>query len=151
MRRLLRQPCRLSLAQPARLLVLSLLSACLRALSPEQRPRSQGHCLAAAAGRLGIEPTVVMPVRTPLARRSAIARAGAKVIIHSDSADQTYRSFHQTYDHDCAHQVIIHGDGLADSKAEAERLARESSGELTLLLPHDDPRVIAGQAISSRH
>ena len=55
---------------------------------PEQRPRSQGHCLAAAAGRLGIEPTVVMPVRTPLARRSAIARAGAKVIIiHSDSAD----------------------------------------------------------------
>ena len=53
--------------------------------APEQRPRSQGHCLAAAAGRLGIEPTVVMPVRTPLARRSAIARAGAKVIIHADS------------------------------------------------------------------
>ena len=47
--------------------------------------------------------------------------------------------------------MIIHGDSLADSKAEAERLSRESSGELTLLLPHDDPRVIAGQAISSHH
>ena len=96
MHRLLRRPCRLSLAEPVRLLVLSPLSACLRALPPEQRPRSQGHCLAAAAGRLGIEPTVVMPVRTPLARRSAIARAGAKVILQCDSADQTNSLLHQT-------------------------------------------------------
>ena len=41
--------------------------------------------------------------------------------------------------------VVIHGTTLADARAEAIRLAA-SSDEMTLLEPHDDPHVVAGQA-----
>ena len=80
---------------------------------------SQGHSMACAAAALGVEATVVMPERTPIKRRNAIERQGAK--------------------------VIIHGKGLIDAKMEALRLS-ENSPELTMVQPHEDPQVIAGQA-----
>lgn len=81
---------------------------------------SQGHSLAVAAQRLGMQAVVVMPERVPLARRQTLARLGA--------------------------EVHITAGGLVEAKQEAERLAAESSGSLVLLSPHDDPHVIAGQA-----
>jgi len=80
---------------------------------------SQGHSMASAAAALGMDATVVMPERTPIKRRQAIERQGAK--------------------------VIIHGKGLTDAKDEAIRLA-EQDGSLTLVQPHEDSYVIAGQA-----
>uniref|UniRef100_A0A7S0P4G0 Threonine dehydratase n=1 Tax=Calcidiscus leptoporus TaxID=127549 RepID=A0A7S0P4G0_9EUKA len=82
---------------------------------------SQGHSLAVAAQRLGMEPPIiVVPERTPLSRKQAMERAGA--VVH------------------------VYGRRLKDAQAEAERLAAESKGKMAFLHPHDDPRVIAGQA-----
>jgi len=82
---------------------------------------SQGHSLAIAAQRLGLDPPViVMPERTPAVRIEAIKRVGAK--------------------------VHVYGQTLLEAQEEAERLAKESGGKLTFVAPHDDPRVIAGQA-----
>lgn len=80
---------------------------------------SQGMSVACAAAALGIEATIVMPERTPIKRRDAIARAGA--------------------------QVVIHGRSLKDAMAEAIRLS-EGTPEMSFLQPHDDAHVIAGHA-----
>ena len=81
--------------------------------------RLAGRAVAGCAQKLGLPLTVVMPARTPVARRKAIEQKGGT--------------------------VVIHGTTLADARAEAIRLA-ESSDEMTLLEPHDDPHVVAGQA-----
>ena len=83
---------------------------------------SQGHSVAVAARALGIPVTVVMPERAPLKRRLAIERAGAR--------------------------VVIAGKTLADSEAHAEELVATDE-RLTLVQPHDDPQVIAGQATAA--
>ena len=80
---------------------------------------SQGHSVAVAAGHLGMGATIVVPERTPLQRRHTLERAGAK--------------------------VIVHGKSLSDAQMLAESMADEDAS-LTLLRPHDDERVIAGQA-----
>ena len=80
---------------------------------------SQGRAVACCAQKLGLPLTVVMPARSPVARRKAIEQKGGT--------------------------VVIHGTTLADARAEAIRLAA-SSDEMTLLEPHDDPHVVAGQA-----
>lgn len=80
---------------------------------------SVGLSVGQAAAALGMEATVIMPERTPMKRRSAIERTGAK--------------------------VLIHGKTLSESHAEAERLA-QSNSELSLLPPHEHPLVIAGHA-----
>lgn len=80
---------------------------------------SQGHSVAVAAGHLGMPATIVVPERTPLQRRSTLERSGAK--------------------------VIVHGKSLSDAQMLAESMADEDAS-LTLLHPHDDERVIAGQA-----
>eukprot|EP00310_Coccolithus_braarudii_P023334 CAMPEP_0183334500 /NCGR_PEP_ID=MMETSP0164_2-20130417/3092_1 /TAXON_ID=221442 /ORGANISM="Coccolithus pelagicus ssp braarudi, Strain PLY182g" /LENGTH=564 /DNA_ID=CAMNT_0025503653 /DNA_START=170 /DNA_END=1864 /DNA_ORIENTATION=+ len=82
---------------------------------------SQGHSLAVAAQRLGMQPPIiVVPERTPLARKQAMERAGA--VVH------------------------VYGRRLKDARAEAERRAAESGGKTAFVHPHDDPLVIAGQA-----
>jgi len=80
---------------------------------------SQGHSVAVAAGHLGMSATVVMPERTPVQRQKAIERAGGR--------------------------VIVHGKTLSDAQMLAESMSDEDT-TLTLLHPHDDERVIAGQA-----
>ena len=80
---------------------------------------SQGRAVACCAQKLGLPLTVVMPARSPVARRKAIEQKGGT--------------------------VVTHGTTLADARAEAIRLAA-SSDEMTLLEPHDDPHVVAGQA-----
>jgi len=83
---------------------------------------SQGLSLAVAAQALGLEATVVMPERTPLKRRLAIERVGAR--------------------------VIVHGNSLSESEAMAIEMA-EKDKALTLTQPHDSPYVIAGQATAA--
>lgn len=80
---------------------------------------SQGHSVAVAARALGMQATVVMPERTPIKRRQAIERAGA--------------------------HVVVAGASLKDAQMHAQAVAA-SSGDLTLIEPHDDPYVISGQA-----
>lgn len=80
---------------------------------------SQGHSVALAARQLGMHATIVVPERTPVVRRKTLEHKGAT--------------------------VIVHGKSLADSQMLAESMADENA-ELTLLRPHDDERVIAGQA-----
>jgi threonine dehydratase len=69
------------------------------------------------AGRLGIPATIVMPEGTPFIKVEHTENFGAK--------------------------VILHGKMLAESQAEALRLAAER--ELVFVPPYDDARVIAGQ------
>jgi len=76
--------------------------------------------VALSAAALGLVATIVMPARTPIKRRTAIELAGAK--------------------------VLIHGTTLAQSQAEAERLAAASPDDVSLMQPHDNQLVIAGQA-----
>jgi len=83
---------------------------------------SQGHAVAVAARALGIPSTVVMPERTPAKRRAAIERSGAT--------------------------VIVAGKTLAESQAEAVALTG-AKPQATLLEPHEDPLVIAGQATAA--
>jgi threonine dehydratase len=79
---------------------------------------SQGHSVALAARQLGMHATIVVPERTPVVRRKTLEHKGAT--------------------------VIVHGKSLADSQMLAESMADENP-ELTLLRPHEDERVIAGQ------
>jgi len=81
---------------------------------------SQGHSAAVAASRLGMKCTIVMPERTPVVRRRTVEHLGAT--------------------------VIVHGKNLADAQLLAESMADEAGSEYTLIRPHDDERVIAGQA-----
>jgi threonine dehydratase len=73
--------------------------------------------LAFVAKRFGVRATIVMPLGTPLIKRSATLSHGAHVILHGD-----------TYD---------------DAAALARELAREQ--QLTLVPAFDDDAVIAGQ------
>ena len=69
------------------------------------------------ARALGIPATIVMPEATPFTKVERTEALGAR--------------------------VVLSGTGLAQAKAEADRLV-ESDG-LTLIHPYDDPRIIAGQ------
>lgn len=94
-------------------------------LGPEQLRRgvvaasagnhAQGVALAAQV--LGCEATIVMPATTPQIKVDAVARRGARVVLHGDAYDDAYAQ--------------------ACSIAEAE-------GK-TFVHPYDDPEVIAGQ------
>lgn len=80
---------------------------------------SQGHSVAVAASHLSMKSIIVVPERTPVQRQRTLERAGAV--------------------------VIVHGKSLSDAQLLAESMADEDLN-LTLLRPHDDERVIAGQA-----
>jgi len=80
---------------------------------------SRGYAVATVARRLGLRASIVMPESTPQPRIENVVREGAT--------------------------VIQKGTTVADSQAEADRLA--SVDEDTYLLdPHNDPLVIAGHA-----
>ncbi len=97
----------------------------LATLEPEQRAAgviaasagNHAQGLAYVASRMGVHATIVMPVSTPLIKRSATRTHGAEVILHGE-----------TYD---------------DAAAEAERLAVQRG--LTPVPAFDDDAVIAGQ------
>jgi threonine dehydratase len=94
-------------------------------LSDEERSRgivtasAGNHAQAVAhhATRLGIPATVVMPIGTPLVKIANTRRFGA--------------------------EVILHGDTVSESLAEAFRMADQD--DLTMVHPYDDLAVIAGQ------
>jgi threonine dehydratase len=73
--------------------------------------------VALAAQKLDCRALLVMPVTTPKIKIDAVARRGARVVLHGDSYDEAY--------------------------AEAMRLKRKHG--LTFVHPYDDPDVIAGQ------
>ena len=77
---------------------------------------NHAQAVARHATRLGIEATIVMPAHTPFVKVQRTEVLGAR--------------------------VVLHGDGLAEATAEAERLAAEGR---TFVHPYDDPAVIAGQ------
>jgi len=97
----------------------------LTALSAEERKRgviamsagNHAQGVAYHAGRLLIPATIVMPEGTPFIKVEHTANYGAK--------------------------VILHGKVLAESQAEAQRLAEEEG--YVFVPPYDDPHVIAGQ------
>ncbi len=76
---------------------------------------AQGVALAAQV--LRCEATIVMPATTPRIKVDAVARRGARVVLHGDSYDEAY--------------------------ARAMEIARAE--ERTFVHPYDDPDVIAGQ------
>lgn len=76
---------------------------------------SRGTALAWAAARLGMQLTVVMPTLTPLSRQEATKRLGAT--------------------------VVVHGDSMVESLAEARRLS-ETAGHM-MVGGHDSPSVLA--------
>jgi threonine dehydratase len=69
------------------------------------------------AGRLGIPATIVMPAFTPNVKVKHTRSHGAR--------------------------VVLHGETLAESAAEAHRIAEAE--RLVFVHPYDDPRIIAGQ------
>jgi threonine dehydratase len=73
--------------------------------------------VALAARRLGCRATIVMPTTTPRIKVDAVARLGAK--------------------------VVLHGDTYAEAYQQARKLERR--GKLVFVHPYDDPDVIAGQ------
>jgi threonine dehydratase len=73
--------------------------------------------VALAAQKLGCKATIVMPVTTPAIKVEAVARRGAKVLLHGDSY----------------HEASLFAKKLSASK------------KLTYVHPYDDPLVIAGQ------
>ncbi len=97
----------------------------LTALSAEERKRgviamsagNHAQGVAYHAGRLFIPATIVMPEGTPFIKVEHTANYGAK--------------------------VILHGKVLAESQAEAQRLAEEEG--YVFVPPYDDSHVIAGQ------
>ncbi len=97
----------------------------LTALTAEERARgviamsagNHAQGVAFHAGRLGIPATIVMPEGTPFIKVEHTENFGAK--------------------------VVLHGKVLAESQAEAQRLAAEHS--FVFVPPYDDPWVIAGQ------
>ncbi len=77
---------------------------------------NHAQAVARHATRLGIEATIVMPAHTPFVKVQRTEVLGA--------------------------HVVLHGEGLAEATAEAERLAKEGR---TFVHPYDDAAVIAGQ------
>ncbi|WP_405227218.1 threonine ammonia-lyase, biosynthetic [Lentisalinibacter sediminis] len=73
--------------------------------------------VALAAGRLGIQAFIVMPVTTPRIKVEAVRKLGGEVVLEGDTYDDAY--------------------------AHARRLEAERG--LTFIHPFDDPDVIAGQ------
>jgi threonine dehydratase len=73
--------------------------------------------VALAAQRLGCRALIVMPTTTPRIKVDAVARMGAK--------------------------VVLHGDSYAEAYEESRRL--EKRGKMIFVHPYDDPDVIAGQ------
>ncbi|MBB6482008.1 threonine ammonia-lyase, biosynthetic [Spirochaeta isovalerica] len=73
--------------------------------------------VALAAGKLGIDATIVMPVTTPGIKVESVKKLGGRVILHGDTFNEAY------------------------NKA-AELMAEK---DLTFIHPYDDPDVIAGQ------
>jgi threonine dehydratase len=94
-------------------------------LTPDERRRgviamsagNHAQGVAYHAGRLGIPATIVMPAFTP----------NMKV----------------THTHGHGAKVVLHGNTLAESAAEAHRLA--AAQKLVFVHPYDDLRIIAGQ------
>ncbi len=94
-------------------------------LTPEERQRgviamsagNHAQGVAYHAGRLGIPATIVMPSFTP------------------------NNKVKHTRDHGA--RVVLKGDTLSESAAEAHRLA--DAEKLVFVHPYDDPRIIAGQ------
>jgi threonine dehydratase len=76
---------------------------------------AQGVALSAQV--LGCEATIVMPATTPAIKVDAVAKRGARVVLHGDAYDDAYK----------------HARGLA-------RVEKK-----TFVHPYDDPEVIAGQ------
>ncbi len=76
---------------------------------------AQGVALSAQV--LGCEATIVMPATTPAIKVDAVAKRGAKVVLHGDSYD--------------------------DASKHAKAIARAE--KKTFVHPYDDPEVIAGQ------
>jgi len=76
---------------------------------------AQGVALSAQV--LGCEATIVMPATTPAIKVDAVAKRGARVVLHGDAYDDAYK----------------HARGIA--RAEKK----------TFVHPYDDPEVIAGQ------
>jgi threonine dehydratase len=97
----------------------------LSALTPHERRRgviamsAGNHAQAVAyhAQRLGVPAVIVMPAATPNIKVSHTRSFGA--------------------------EVVLHGESLSESAAEAERIATER--DLVFIHPYDDPAVIAGQ------
>jgi threonine dehydratase len=97
----------------------------LSALSAAERRRgviamsagNHAQSVAYHARRLGIPAVIVMPTSTPNVKVGRTRAFGA--------------------------QVILHGDSLAESASEADRIAAERN--LVFIHPYDDPDVIAGQ------
>jgi len=83
---------------------------------------SQGHSMAVAARALGLSATVVMPERTPLKRRLAIERTGAR--------------------------VVVSGKTLAEAEEAARAAAKDEPG-CKLVEPHDNTLVISGQGTTA--
>jgi threonine dehydratase len=102
----------------------------LSALTEEERQRgviamsagNHAQGVAYHAGRLGVPATIVMPEGTPFIKVEHTENFGAR--------------------------VILHGKVLAESQAEAQRLAAENG--YVFIPPYDDPWVIAGQGTIAR-
>jgi len=102
----------------------------LSTLSAEERARgviamsagNHAQGVAYHSGRLGVPATIVMPEGTPFIKVEHTENFGAK--------------------------VILHGKVLAESQAEALRLAEQHG--YVFVAPYDDPRVIAGQGTIAR-
>ncbi len=73
--------------------------------------------VALSAQKLGCKAVIVMPSTTPQIKIQAVARRGAKVVLHGDSYSDAYQ----------------------------HALALEKKDKLTFVHPYDDPDVIAGQ------
>jgi len=94
-------------------------------LTPEERGKgvvamsagNHAQAVARHAALAGIKATIVMPKHTPATKVTRTASWGAN--------------------------VVLHGDVLAESAAEAHRLEREEG--LFFIHPYDDPAVMAGQ------
>uniref|UniRef100_M4C4L5 Threonine dehydratase n=1 Tax=Hyaloperonospora arabidopsidis (strain Emoy2) TaxID=559515 RepID=M4C4L5_HYAAE len=76
--------------------------------------------VALSSRKLGIRAKIVMPLATPDIKVNAVRHHGG------DAVD-----------------IVLHGKTFDDAAAEARRLVQEE--HLTLILPFDDPHVIAGQ------
>ncbi|CAI5712663.1 unnamed protein product [Peronospora destructor] len=76
--------------------------------------------VALSARKLGIHAKVVMPLATPDIKINAVRHHGKEFV-----------------------DIILHGKTFDDAAAEARRLVQEE--KLTIILPFDDPHIIAGQ------
>lgn len=76
--------------------------------------------VALSARRLGVQATIVMPLASPEIKVQAVRHHGGEFV-----------------------RIVLHGKTFDEAAAEAKRLERE--GGLTMILPFDDPFVIAGQ------